>query len=35
MTGEADHTRAAALALAVSTIGFTILKVTDLKDKGE
>ncbi|HLF50645.1 MAG TPA: YeeE/YedE thiosulfate transporter family protein [Methylomirabilota bacterium] len=35
MTGEADHTRAAALALAVSTIGFTILKVTDLKDKSE
>ena len=35
MTGEADHTRAAALALAVSTIGFTILKVTDLKDRGD
>lgn len=35
LTGEGDHTRAAALALCVSTIGFTILKFTDLKDKGE
>ncbi|HET8577631.1 MAG TPA: YeeE/YedE thiosulfate transporter family protein [Methylomirabilota bacterium] len=35
MTGEADHTRAAALALIVSTLGFTILKLTDLKDKSE
>jgi hypothetical protein len=35
MTGEADHTRAAAAALVVSMIGFTILKFTDLKDKGE
>ncbi|MEK7770510.1 MAG: YeeE/YedE thiosulfate transporter family protein, partial [candidate division NC10 bacterium] len=35
LTGEGDHTRAAALALVVSTIGFTILKFTDLKDKGE
>jgi uncharacterized membrane protein YedE/YeeE len=35
MTGEADHTRAAAAALVVSAIGFTILKFTDLKDKGE
>ena len=32
MTGEADHTRAAALALAVSLMGFSILKFTDLKD---
>jgi hypothetical protein len=35
MTGEADHTRAAALALTVSMIGFTILKFTDLKDHTE
>src|SRR5215831_16829122 len=35
MTGDAEHTRAAALALAVSTLGFAILKFTDLKDKGE
>ena len=35
MTGDAEHTRAAALALVVSTLGFTILKFTDLKDKGE
>lgn len=35
LTGEGDHTRAAALALCVSSIGFTILKFTDLKDKGE
>jgi uncharacterized membrane protein YedE/YeeE len=32
MTGEGDHTRAAALALAVSVLGFSILKFTDLKD---
>ena len=32
MTGEGDHTRAAALALAVSLLGFSILKFTDLKD---
>jgi uncharacterized membrane protein YedE/YeeE len=35
MTGEADHTRAAAVALVVSAVGFTVLKFTDLKDKGE
>jgi uncharacterized membrane protein YedE/YeeE len=35
MTGDAEHTRAAALALAVSTLGFAILKFTDLKDKSE
>ena len=35
MTGDAEHTRAAALALVVSTLGFAILKYTDLKDKGE
>jgi uncharacterized membrane protein YedE/YeeE len=35
LTGDAEHTRAAALALAVSMIGFAILKFTDLKDKGE
>lgn len=35
VTGEAEHTRAAALALTVSMLGFTILKFTDLKDKSE
>jgi uncharacterized membrane protein YedE/YeeE len=32
MTGEGEHTRAAALAIAVSLLGFSILKFTDLKD---
>src|SRR3989442_1250725 len=35
MTGDAEHTRAAALAVGVSTLGFAILKFTDLKDKGD
>ena len=35
MTGDAEHTRAAALALGVSTLGFAILKFVDLKDKGD
>ncbi len=35
MSGDAEHTRAAALALVVSTLGFAILKFTDLKDKSE
>jgi uncharacterized membrane protein YedE/YeeE len=35
MTGDAEHTRAAALALAVSMLGFSILKFADLKDKGD
>ena len=35
MTGDAAHTRAAALALAVSMLGFAILKFTDLKDRGD
>ena len=35
MTGDAEHTRAAALALVVSTLGFAILKFTDLKDRTE
>src|SRR5881409_2427795 len=35
MTGDAEHTRAAALALVVSMLGFAILKFTDLKDKGD
>src|SRR5207253_6226172 len=35
MTGDAEHTRAAALALVLSTLGFAILKYTDLKDKSE
>lgn len=34
-TGEADHARAGALALALSTIGFAILKYADLRDRGE
>ncbi|HEV8474327.1 MAG TPA: YeeE/YedE thiosulfate transporter family protein [Methylomirabilota bacterium] len=34
-TGDAEHTRAAALALVVSTLGFAILKFADLKDKGD
>jgi uncharacterized membrane protein YedE/YeeE len=32
MSGEAEHTRAAALALTLSMIGFAILKAMDLKD---
>ncbi len=35
MTGASEHGRAAALALILSLIGFTILKVTDLKDATE
>lgn len=35
MTGDAEHTRAAALAIVIGMLGFTILKFTDLKDKGE
>src|SRR6266516_5964249 len=35
LTGDAEHTRAAALALVVSTLGFAILKYADLKDKSE
>ena len=35
MTGDGEHTRAAALAVVVSMLGFAILKFTDLKDKGE
>jgi uncharacterized membrane protein YedE/YeeE len=35
MTGDAEHTRATALALAVSTLGFAVLKFADLKDKGD
>jgi len=35
MTGDGEHTRAAALALAVSTLGFAILKFVDLKDRGD
>ncbi|MGH7325001.1 MAG: YeeE/YedE thiosulfate transporter family protein [Candidatus Rokuibacteriota bacterium] len=33
MTGDAEHTRATALALAIGTLGFAILKFTDLKDQ--
>jgi hypothetical protein len=35
MTGDGEHTRAAALALVVSMLGFAILKFADLKDKAE
>jgi uncharacterized membrane protein YedE/YeeE len=35
LTGDAEHTRAAALALMVSVLGFAILKFTDLKDRGD
>ena len=35
LTGDGEHTRAAALALVVSTLGFTILKFTYLKDRTE
>jgi uncharacterized membrane protein YedE/YeeE len=35
LTGDAEHTRAAALALGVSMLGFAILKFVDLKDKGD
>lgn len=35
MTGDAQHTRAAALAVAISMLGFAILKFTDLKDKSD
>lgn len=34
-TGDAEHTRASALAIVVSTLGFAILKFTDLKDRGD
>jgi uncharacterized membrane protein YedE/YeeE len=35
MTGDGEHTRAAAVAIVISMLGFAILKFTDLKDKGE
>jgi uncharacterized protein len=35
MTGDAEHTRAVALAVVIGMLGFTVLKFTDLKDKGE
>ena len=35
MSGQSEHARAAAIALAFSMIGFTILKATDLKDATE
>ena len=35
MTGDGEHTRASAIAIVVSMLGFAILKFTDLKDKGE
>jgi uncharacterized membrane protein YedE/YeeE len=35
MTGDGEHTRAAALAVAVCTLGFAVLKFTDLKDRGD
>jgi len=35
LSGQSEHTRAAALALALSMVGFAILKATDLKDATE
>jgi uncharacterized membrane protein YedE/YeeE len=35
LTGDAEHTRAAAVGLVISTLGFAILKFTDLKDRSE
>ena len=35
LTGDAEHTRAAALAIVISTLGFAILKFTDLKDRAD
>jgi uncharacterized membrane protein YedE/YeeE len=35
LSGQSEHTRAAALALTLSMIGFAILKAGDLKDAGE
>jgi uncharacterized membrane protein YedE/YeeE len=35
LSGRSEHTRAAALALILSMIGFSILKATDLKDATE
>jgi hypothetical protein len=35
LTGDAEHTRAAALGLTVSMLGFAILKFVDLKDRGD
>lgn len=35
MTGDGEHTRAAALAVVISMLGFAILKGADLKDQGE
>jgi uncharacterized membrane protein YedE/YeeE len=33
MTGDGEHTRAAALAIVVSMLGFTLLKFADFKDR--
>ena len=35
LTGDGEHTRAAALAVVVGTVGFALLKFTDLKDHGD
>lgn len=35
LSGDSEHTRAAALALTLTMIGFSILKATDLKDASE
>jgi uncharacterized membrane protein YedE/YeeE len=35
LSGQSEHTRAAALALLLSMVGFAILKASDLKDAGE
>jgi uncharacterized membrane protein YedE/YeeE len=35
LTGDGEHTRAAALAVVLSTVGFALLKFADLKDHGD
>jgi uncharacterized membrane protein YedE/YeeE len=35
LTGDAEHTRAAALAVVISTLGFALLKFSDLKDRAD
>jgi hypothetical protein len=35
LSGDGEHTRAAALAVVLSMLGFAVLKFTDLKDRGE
>lgn len=35
MTGDGEHTRAAALAVVISMLGFALLKFSDLKDRAD